>query len=341
MPHRCTNCERTFAGGSTEMLSGCPDCGGNRFQFLPHAEVDADELGSKPSTAPAQTALTQHRSSPSSNPSSKNSSTQSSSRSVAERARETVSGLFGGNSSEQTTLLEAANQARIELQSGQLGATEAGGGAPSDATPQFDSNDESETTPVSDSRPESRTSHRPNSDSRFESRTIDDPVESDEPLPPQSTLSTHADVPESAPVGDSESAPVGDSEFEDRAQAAARSSVVSRDELPPFPTRTVDEPPLEPTSEPVSEPTPGTSQESGPRPSTGEATDSAEDVRERPDLQQLRDELQNEFESIRIVERGQYELNLMELYERRECIIELQENGRYVIQVPESLEAKR
>ncbi|PSQ21624.1 hypothetical protein BRD04_06060, partial [Halobacteriales archaeon QS_9_67_17] len=38
---------------------------------------------------------------------------------------------------------------------------------------------------------------------------------------------------------------------------------------------------------------------------------------------------------IKIVEPGQYELNLMELYDRDEYIIALQENGRYVIQMPE------
>ena len=37
-----------------------------------------------------------------------------------------------------------------------------------------------------------------------------------------------------------------------------------------------------------------------------------------------------------MVEPGQYELNLMELYERDEYIIAMRENGRYVIQVPDS-----
>ncbi|ELY33002.1 hypothetical protein C497_18682 [Halalkalicoccus jeotgali B3] len=85
---------------------------------------------------------------------------------------------------------------------------------------------------------------------------------------------------------------------EDRAQADARSSVVDADEL------------SEATSEPASEDT--------------------------PDLSQLREELNDQFESIRIVDHGQYELNLMELYKREEFIIALQENGRYVIEVPES-----
>ena len=46
-------------------------------------------------------------------------------------------------------------------------------------------------------------------------------------------------------------------------------------------------------------------------------------------------QLNAQFESIKILEPGQYELNLMELYDREEYIIALQENGRYVIQVPD------
>ncbi|MFB6187990.1 MAG: Zn-ribbon containing protein, partial [Halobacteriaceae archaeon] len=57
---------------------------------------------------------------------------------------------------------------------------------------------------------------------------------------------------------------------------------------------------------------------------------------ESPDLSSLRDELNDQFESIRIIEPGQYELNLMELYNREEYIIALQENGRYMIEVPDT-----
>ena len=49
---------------------------------------------------------------------------------------------------------------------------------------------------------------------------------------------------------------------------------------------------------------------------------------------QLQVELSTQFESIKILEPGQYELNLMELYKRDECIIAIQEDGHYVIQVP-------
>lgn len=57
---------------------------------------------------------------------------------------------------------------------------------------------------------------------------------------------------------------------------------------------------------------------------------------EQPGIDELREQLNDQFESIRIVEPGEYELNLMELYDREEYIIALQENGRYVIQMPET-----
>ncbi|MFC6737407.1 Zn-ribbon containing protein, partial [Halolamina salina] len=51
------------------------------------------------------------------------------------------------------------------------------------------------------------------------------------------------------------------------------------------------------------------------------------------DLGALREELNDQFESIKITAPGQYELNLMELYDRKEYIISLQEDGRYVIEM--------
>jgi hypothetical protein len=61
----------------------------------------------------------------------------------------------------------------------------------------------------------------------------------------------------------------------------------------------------------------------------------AEQAEDRPDLEQLREELNDQFESIRVLKPGHYELNLMELYDREEYIIALQEDGRYTIQVPD------
>lgn len=151
MSHQCTHCGHVFPDGSKEMLSGCPECGGNKFQFLPE-----------------------------------------------------------------------------------------------DATPN-------------------------SFDSTSESRTPD---------------ATDGAVVESCDV-------------EDSAQAAARSSVVDGDDLP-------------------------------------DADSESETPDDDPGLDRLREELNDQFESIRIVDHGQYELDLMELYKRDQFIIALQENGRYVIDVPES-----
>ena len=65
---------------------------------------------------------------------------------------------------------------------------------------------------------------------------------------------------------------------------------------------------------------------------------AAAERQDRPDLSELREELNEQFESIRVLEPGQYELNLMSLYDREEYIIALQEDGKYTIQVPERWE---
>lgn len=158
MPHQCTSCGREFGDGATEMLSGCPTCDGNRFQFIP---ASTNEQSSTQSTG----------------------------------------------------------QQMIEAE----------------PDPSYD------------------------------------PADS---IWPQG---------------------------EDRAQRDARADMVDPEQLP-----ATDQPPDDEPSE-------------------------------QPDLSDLREELEDRFGSIKIVDRGEYELNLMELYERRACIIELQENGRYAIQVPETM----
>lgn len=55
------------------------------------------------------------------------------------------------------------------------------------------------------------------------------------------------------------------------------------------------------------------------------------------DLEELRYELNRQFEGIHIVAPGHYELNLMELYRREECIITLHEDGRYAIGTPKDM----
>ncbi len=53
--------------------------------------------------------------------------------------------------------------------------------------------------------------------------------------------------------------------------------------------------------------------------------------------EQVKQELSDQFESIRIIEPGNYQLNLKKLFDKDEKIIALQEDGRYKITVPSSL----
>ncbi|MCF2164323.1 Zn-ribbon domain-containing protein [Halobacterium salinarum] len=215
MPHQCTNCGHVFADGSKEMLSGCPDCGGNKFQYHP-SEIPAD--------------------SPSGDPTPSDGSDADSS---------TVSGAVG----------RAADRVRDAVAEADTPAD--------DPTP--DDEDDTQSDPAADSPGATA----PDADPGVRAATPDD---------------------------------------EDGAQATARSEVVDVSTLPDQPTdgRVVEEP----------------------------DTDEAE-----PDLEDLREELNDQFESIRIVAPGQYELNLMELYDRQEYIIALQEDGQYVIEVPDAWEA--
>jgi predicted nucleic acid-binding Zn-ribbon protein len=105
---------------------------------------------------------------------------------------------------------------------------------------------------------------------------------------------------------------------EDTAQASARSEFVSPDKIPSSSS----------SSSSVETQTPSSP------PSDGRVV--GEPTGDQPDLAELREELNDQFESIKIIEPGEYELNLMSLYNREEYIIALQENGRYIIQMPET-----
>lgn len=115
---------------------------------------------------------------------------------------------------------------------------------------------------------------------------------------------------------------------EDTAQATARSEFVSPDNLPSHTSS--EETPSEASSSSRSESSAPSSTPPGEGRVVREPTD------DQPDLADLRAELNDQFESIKVHEPGQYELNLMELYDREEYIIALQENGHYVIQMPET-----
>ena len=248
MPHQCTDCGRTFPDGSTEMLSGCPDCGGNKFQFRPDGvdESDPDPDAEPPEPPePAADGVT---------------------RAVGSAAT-AVRDLVSSDSPEPGPDLEAETEAETE-------ADPAGAG-----------------TARSDPTPASDPTRGPGS------------------------------APTDAGTGDAaEPAP------EDAAQANARTDVVPMDELP---SATSSPPDGEGHPTPVLDDHSETAKH-------GDSPTEAERTREdRPDLADLREELNDQFESIRVLEPGQYELNLMELYDREEYIIALQEDGKYTIQVPE------
>lgn len=47
MPHKCTQCGREFKDGSTEILKGCPSCGGKKFLFVRESDRHRDVLEEK------------------------------------------------------------------------------------------------------------------------------------------------------------------------------------------------------------------------------------------------------------------------------------------------------
>ncbi len=66
MPHKCTNCEQIFEDGSGDILNGCPNCGWNKFLYVPakpatetetdaedtDAEIQSDKVGEEKETVP-------------------------------------------------------------------------------------------------------------------------------------------------------------------------------------------------------------------------------------------------------------------------------------------------
>ena len=235
MPHQCTNCGHTFPDGSKEMLSGCPNCGGNKFQFKPATSNDTSSTTD--SSTPDQTATD----------SSTPDQTATDSSAV-----------------DSTPPESASNTARSEQSS---------------ATRQ--------TSPA-------------------ETKGVSDESE----------------------AGSDETVDSLDHSGESPAQSTARSEVVSSSELTAA-GKTAHTSDSETDADP--NPTAGSAGEQ-PTPSSDRPT---ADAGEESSLDQLRKELNDQFESIRIVSPGQYELNLMELYDREEYIISLREDGRYVIEVPD------
>ncbi|ELZ10955.1 hypothetical protein C479_09098 [Halovivax asiaticus JCM 14624] len=245
MPHQCTNCDRRFPDGSKEMLSGCPDCGGNKFQFAPATSEASDDASS------------------------------------------------------------------------------------GEATPATESKQPADATATADQDPASASATSGQAPDREWPETARRPAEKDGRLDGSFADESPAEAGTDAMADDFEWV----NGEEDDAQATARSDVVSPDELPRTATDT----------EAVSSRTEGATTDASDGTRETDARDRPDDGRvvsepetDQPSIDQLREELNQQFESIKIVNPGQYELNLMELYDREEHIVSLQEDGRYVINVPES-----
>ncbi|WP_340098711.1 OapC/ArvC family zinc-ribbon domain-containing protein [Salinibaculum salinum] len=239
MPHQCTDCGRTFDDGSQEMLSGCPDCGGNKFQYQPPGADQSATPSEEPPEPPEPPV----------------------------------------DSSVARTVGNAATAVRDFV-----------GSSPS---PPDSAGEPSTEEPSTENSP-----------------PLEDPSSAEPGTPAEPVAAETADATSS----------------EDTAQASARSDIVSKDELPPAPE----------TATTTERPTPVIDDDSDGTTAAAEAATS--DDRDRPDLSELRDELNDQFESIKVLDPGKYELNLMELYDREEYIIALQEDGKYTIQVPERWE---
>jgi hypothetical protein len=260
MPHQCTNCERVFADGSKEMLSGCPDCGGNKFQFKPASATRRER------TPPSDDAT---RSAPTAGDSRSSGETTSSDRPAPPSSApgERPSTSSEGDTAGATRRPDAAGDSSTGSPESSGDAPSTPGGVPAGAD-------------------------------------VDTDTDTD------TGRDTDAEV-ERGTGGDGSQA--GTPPAEDYAQASARTDMVSADEL-----ADAASPPSRSPSDEVD----------------GRVIEPQDD--DRPGLDELREELNSQFESIKIVNPGQYELNLMELYDRQEYIISLQEDGRYVIEVPDS-----
>jgi len=356
MPHQCTECGYTFPDGSKEMLSGCPECGGNKFQY--HRDAAPDD--------PSETT-----DSPPERPDSVSG--------AVGRAADTVRDVFGSGSDSPTA--EESSSSDVEGQSteGTTPSTQEGtqpseGTTPAEPDPssaEEPASADADTASAEDDTGTPNTRGWPDPDGAAKRNAGTDPAKATGPIEEPDADAADATTPDEhrgasdagePTVSEADSDKTAGEEThsevppddppetggkEDRAQADARSQVVDEDDLPdsgepgdvePSPSgdRSSD---MEAGNTPEQQPDvsggkEGPSDVAEPAPTDGEV--AGEPDGESPELSELREELNSQFESIRIVEPGQYELNLMELYDRDQYIIALQEDGRYVIEVPEA-----
>ena len=268
MPHQCTGCGHTFADGSKEMLSGCPECGGNKFQFRPEGASLPDDPGENDPRAAQPAPDRPDTSADNERPSGE-----------AEPPEQE-----GTSSSVAETVGRATTKVRdfVSSDPAEIDAPDPNASWPSEREEAADSNASG----------------------------------GDSSADPSSSSGTDGDII------DADARREAVESNEDDAQASARTDVVSEEELDGADADAAG------GSDALAGNGAGGLAGAG-----GEVVSEPTD--EEPDIAELREQLNDQFESIKIVEPGQYELNLMELYDREEYIIALQENGRYVIQVPE------
>jgi hypothetical protein len=290
MPHQCTTCGHVFPDGSKEMLSGCPDCGGNAFQFHPKGTDIPEE---PPDADPPE-------------PETPNPDRSSEGSSAVGRAASTVREFVGGDG-------------------GSTGSADAGTSSSPPANPSASTG----------------TGEEPRADAPWPDDTADGAA--GEGTAGEGNAAEEGDADEDDGIIVADETPV---DGEDAAQTSARTDLAGPDDLPERSAADASEPgdaggvsdaggvESAAGNGPGSPPTPGSGD--GPLGGGDGRVVSEPSADEQPGLAELREQLNEQFESIKIVEPGEYELNLMELFDREEYIIALQENGRYVIQVPEN-----
>lgn len=366
------------------MLSGCPDCGGNTFQFRPDSEsrdsVEAStETPSKPK--PGESRVTE--------------TVSKATRTVREWVTDSDGDIGGQDDETDRSPVSSETGRQTKPEAGSKGSREPAPNEPAidndNERPDFEPSgtgdypewpnpDGADTSGVGKGpsarrerqEPSDRDSNPAESsrDSTDESSGADtsqsESGDADEfewtKDPAASSSDSHSSVaPKEEQDFDTDHIQARANDHEDNAQASARSDMVSPDDLPgptaaggagPEPTddsevgdgvhgsggsRRANRPTGSTPSDPEhSEDRLGAdpaSDKTGPNDGRVVETPSSDG---RPDLEELREELNEQFESIKIVRRGQYELNLMELYDRDEYIISLREDGRYVIEVADS-----
>ncbi|WP_394349863.1 MULTISPECIES: Zn-ribbon containing protein [Haloferax] len=329
-----------FPDGSKEMLSGCPNCGGNKFQFKPASSSGGPAgttAGGSDDTHTQRGAGTRDL-------------TSSAADAVRERAAATESRPDTGD--EEVTVSDWVNSKQGPEPAADAGPAGSPGASSTDS-PSTPAND-SPSVPASDSPSGSSTEPSDDPTGDPSSRGWGEwPSAPDKMAESDATTDTAAGEPtvsETDTSSDHSPHIRARETDEDNSQKSARSDVVTPEELAALDAQRRDsepqtQPGVTPSDRDETADAPDTSPPSSASSDTTAPTDTPPDVdgtaiepssEERPNLDQLREELNDQFESIKIVNPGQYELNLMELYDRDEYIISLREDGRYVIEVPDS-----